>query len=76
MKLVGGNMHPYEIQSKEKVINTSRSDEDNAVNVEDKLMGTLLIDSEIDKNYGDLKRLLINSMTKGHKHYSNSKVSA
>ena len=34
IKLVGGYMHPEELQAKKKVINTSRSDEDTTVTVE------------------------------------------
>ena len=37
-------------------------------------MGTPLINSASDKKYGELKRLLINSMTQGNNRYLNSKA--
>ena len=37
-------------------------------------METLLVKSENYKNYGDLKRLLISSMTQGHTRHPNSKA--
>ena len=70
LNMVGGNMNPEELQYKEKVINTSRSDKDTDVTVEDKLTGTLLIKSASDNKYGDLKRWLINSITLGHNRYT------
>ena len=76
LKLVGGNMHPEELQAKQKVINILCSDKDTAVTVEKKLMGSLLIDSEINKNYGCLKRSLIKSMNNGNNHYPNIKAAA
>ena len=39
-------------------------------------MGTLLIKSESDKKYGDMKRSLINSMTHGYNHYPNRKAAS
>ena len=42
LKLVGGNMHPEELQAKRKVINISCSYEATAVTMEYKLMETLL----------------------------------
>ena len=45
MKLVGGNMHLEELQSKEKSINPLHSYKYNVVTVKDKLMGTLLVES-------------------------------
>ena len=39
-------------------------------------MGTLLIESAIGKNYGNLKRSLINSMTQKRNRYHNSKADA
>ena len=75
LKLVGGNMYTEELQSKEKFINNSCSEEANYVNVEEKIMGTLLIESENDKKYGDLNRLLINSMIQEQKRYPNIKAS-
>ena len=74
LNLVGGNMHPEELQDKEKVINSSRSDEYNAVTMEDKLVGGLIINSACDKKYGGLKRLLIHSMNQGQNRYPNSKA--
>ena len=76
LNLDGGNMHIEELQANERVINTSRSDEDTAVTVEDKLIVTLLIDSESDNKYEDLQRSIINSMTQGHNRYPNIKVAA
>ena len=69
-------MYTEELQSKEKFINNSCSEEANYVNVEDKIMGTLLIESENDKKYGDLKILFINIMTQGHSRYPNIKAAA
>ena len=76
LNLASGNMHPEELQAKDKVINTSCSDEDTAVTVDYKLMGTLLIDSAIYKKHGDLNMLLINSMNHGNNHYHNIKAAA
>ena len=71
LKLVGCNIYPEGLQSKEKVINPSRSDKDTAVTVEKKLMGNFLMELASNKKYGDLKRPLINSMTQGKNHYTN-----
>ena len=76
LKLVGGNMHPEELQAKQKVVNILCSDKDTAVTVEKNLMGSLLIDSEINKNYGCLKRSLIKSMNNGNNQYPNIKATA
>ena len=73
MNIIGGKIHPEELQAKEKFINPLSSDEAIAVTVEEKLMGTLLINSENDKKYGDLKRLIINIITQGHNNYPNIK---
>ena len=75
MKLFGGNMHPEELQAKEKVINPSRSDEYTDVTVEEKLTGTLLINTASDNKYVDMKRSLINITTQGHNSYPISKAS-
>ena len=45
MNLVGGNIHSEILQAKEEVINPLRSDEAYSINVEEKLMGTLLLKS-------------------------------
>ena len=45
-------MHTEELQAKGKLINSSRSVKDTAINVEEKLTGTLLINSASDKKYG------------------------
>ena len=74
MKLVGCNMNPEELQYKEKVNNPSRSYEYTDVTAEEKFMGTLLIESSRNKKYGDLKRLIINSMIQGKKLHPNSKA--
>ena len=76
LNLDGGNMNTEELQANERVINTLRSDEDTAVAVEDKLIDTLLIDSESDNKYGDLPRSIINSVTQGQNRYPNIKVAA
>ena len=76
LKLVGGKMHPEEFQAKEKFINTSRSDKDTVVTVEENIIGNIIIDSESDNKYGDLKRFLISSMTHGNNRYPNIKAAA
>ena len=43
MTLVDSNMHPEELQDKEKVTNPLHSDEDTSVTLDDKITGTLLI---------------------------------
>ena len=48
LKLVGGNTHPKELQSKIKVINPLRLDKDTAISVEYNIAGALLINSERD----------------------------
>ena len=72
--LVGGNTHQEEFQAKEKFINSLHSDEDTAVTVEENIMGNLLIKSESNNKYADLKRSLIKSMTQRQNRYSNSKA--
>ena len=76
LKLVGGKIHPEELQAKVKIINHSRLDEDTDVIMEEKLMGDLLINSASDKKYGDLNRYLINSTIQGHNCYPYSKAAA
>ena len=63
MNIIGGKIHPEELQAKEKFINPYSSYEATSITVEDKLMWTLLFQSANNKNYGHLKRLLINIMT-------------
>ena len=46
-----------------------------SITVDDKIMGALLIESENNKNYEGLKRLIINSTTQGNNGYPTGKAS-
>ena len=73
-KLVGGNLMPQTLVTRERDEDLSLSAAQAGVIVENKIIGVLMVEAACDKDFREYKRSLQNSMSEGNNRYPHNKA--